>query len=327
MTRFKQAGQSMTEYLVVLGVTGMALIAAADDVTHIFDSVSKNYSTQSQEMNKVQVYDSPLSAFSPPPSTEPGVPEEGNDEDSSLPPPLPTPDVPVLPSLERVYDSSGKYLGQIKNDQLVGDDGVVIATCRRNLDGTCKFVTADGKPIFPDSTTDVEYVDDDGKALPVVAYMNRTGQVAGFAYSYNGKLYSTQSGLTEVTDYARSVKAHKVMRLDENGVPHSTYYSVKNELYNITHTAGDKSQIVELVEVVNPPTTTQWSNVKPYLVMDKNWSQSLLEGAVLTGKDVVFLNSPQIFLNDGLPDGAAVSKVVYDVTSNTWTLLEKQKLR
>ena len=57
MSRLRQLGQSMTEYMVVLGVTGAALLAATGDVTTLFDNVKRSYSTQSSEMNKVQHYD------------------------------------------------------------------------------------------------------------------------------------------------------------------------------------------------------------------------------------------------------------------------------
>ena len=58
-----QRGQSMTEYLVVLGVTGAALLLAGNDVERLFDNVRSSYKSYSSEMNKVQLYNNEAVRF------------------------------------------------------------------------------------------------------------------------------------------------------------------------------------------------------------------------------------------------------------------------
>src|SRR5690606_34922335 len=97
MNRFRQLGQSMTEYMVVLGVTGAALLAATTDVSNLFDNVQRGYRTQSSEMNKVQQYDRYKVSFN---ANEPG---DGDYDDGDTPPADDTelPDVDEqLPSIE-----------------------------------------------------------------------------------------------------------------------------------------------------------------------------------------------------------------------------------
>ena len=76
-----QRGQSMTEYLVVLGVTGAALLLAGNDVERLFDNVRSSYKCYSSEMNKVQLYNNEAVRFLDP------SPDDGFDDGQPESPP------------------------------------------------------------------------------------------------------------------------------------------------------------------------------------------------------------------------------------------------
>ena len=176
-----QRGQSMVEYLVVLGVTGAVLIATLTDVGNIFDSVHNNYSTQSREMMRVQLYDSHrvrYSSAAPVEDYDDGSPEPSNPDYQ-----LPAAELPM-----GLFDEFGELIGRYQDGVYVNDQGEVIATC--NELGVC--VDNDGNAV---SARPVGY---NGKELPLLALYDSNGNMLGFAYFNNGHYYHPISfrGLT-----------------------------------------------------------------------------------------------------------------------------------
>lgn len=338
MSRASQRGQSMTEYLVVLGVTGAALLATTSDVGRIFDNVRNGYENQSREMNKVQAYNNPKVRFNENEST----PEGPGDGDT--PPPfddIPADPASQLPSIELVYDQHGKALGRMKGDTLVDEAGNILAFCQRTESGDCVFVDGDGKVIYPGASSQRRWVDDNGNELPMLALMSG-GNVVGFAYQYKGKYYSSAN--RQLLDPQPTGVSHRPMRTVNDiidGKPQVTAYELGGKLYSIkqtleikpTFTQAQAPQKEELVNVVfTTPPTAKWNGYKPCLVMPADWNALLTNGAPLTSVWESKFNDPSQRLSLGPVKGAGgfvdasasdcggASTVTYDPATAKWTL-------
>ncbi|CDZ95494.1 hypothetical protein [Pseudomonas saudiphocaensis] len=170
--RSRQLGQSMTEYLVVLGVTGAVLVATLTDVENIFDAVHDNYATQSREMNRVQLYDSHRVRYS---EVVPGEDyDDGSTEGSQ-----PDIELPVASLPTGIFDELGNLIGIQDGDRYVDKNGETVATC--DLTGLC--VDGNGNPV---SATPI---DAGGNALTLQALYDAQGNLLGFAYYHNGGYY------------------------------------------------------------------------------------------------------------------------------------------
>jgi hypothetical protein len=342
MSRLRQLGQSMTEYMVVLGVTGVALLAATTDVTQLFDNVHNNYRTQSSEMNKVQRYNNTKVRFNENDS------EEGDYDDGETPDPDDTelPDVDAqIPSIEWVYDQSGNLLGKMDGDTLVDDNGNIIAWCERSNTGDCVFVDGQGNIIYGGASSNRQWVDENGKELPLMA-MTSGGKVYGFAYLYKNKFYSANDRKLidpQPTGFT-TAPMRRVVELDANKVPQTSSYELNGRLYSLGHTLKKpdftnevSSENRELVTVVfvNPP-NSNWANHSPCLVMPGGWNNSIANGSVLTPAQHQSLinkfNDPSIRLGSdgvgGFINGASSSNCggsssvtyTYDPVLSYWTL-------
>ncbi len=320
----------MTEYLVVLGVTGAGLLAATSDVSALFANVQQSYQTQSSEMNKVQIYNNPKLQII---ETER---EEGDGDDGedvpNTPPNNPEADFP--PVLESVYDQSGNFIGYVKDGVLVDNNGKDLATCVRDFSGQCTFVGADGKPIYDGAVTDAQWVDDDGKPLPLLA-LSRGGAVVGFAYLYKDKYHdaSTRKRLSPQPSNLSAVQTRRVSSYDADGKPFSSGYEANGLIYsestvlsgNTQDFSTEKKIEGELVtvEFVDPSLpTNDPKKYKPCVVAKHNWSTSTSAGSNVPGLwgDPLFSN-PSSYI-DTTSAGCNGRHTVRLETDGSWTLVK-----
>jgi hypothetical protein len=342
MNRLRQLGQSMTEYMVVLGVTGAALLAATGDVTRLFDNVHTSYRTQSSEMNKVQRYNNTKVRFNE------NEPEENDydDGDTPTPPDTELPDADAqIPSIEWVYDQNGNLLGKMDGDMLVNEQGEIIAWCRRSETGDCVFVDAQGNIIYGGASSNRQWVDENGNELPLMA-LTSGGKIYGFAYLYKNKFYSANDRKLidpQPTGFT-TAPMRRVVALDDNGVPQTSSYELNGRIYSLEHTLKKPnftneviSENQELVTVVfvNPP-NANWANHSPCLVMPGGWNNTIANGSVLNSLQHQSLidkfNTPSIRLgNDGIGGfingadsgdcgGSSSVTYTYDPVLSYWTL-------
>lgn len=337
MNAARQFGQSMTEYLVVLGVTGAALLAATTDVTTLFDNVDRSYRTQSSEMNKVQLYNSQKVRFN-----ENGASDEDFDDGDTPPPDNGALPDPALPYIELVYDAQGNLLGEMKDGYLLDEQGNPLAFCKRTASGECVFVDENGNIVFPGANTNPKWVDDDGNELSMKA-LTSGGKVYGFAYRYRNKFYSAADRkLLDPQPSGMTAKPmRKVMDLDANGVPQLTGYELDGQLYSLKAITQlkptfDKALDPEKEELVSVAFTTapntNWQGYKPCLVMPKDWNANIASNAQLTGAWEDKFNKPSQRLSiagiqgaGGFIDASAIecrgaSTVTHDPATGKWTL-------
>lgn len=326
MRILNQAGQSMTEYLVVLGVTGAALLASTEDVTKIFDRIGASYSTQSTEMNKVQLYNSHKVRYR---ETLDEVSDEDDDGTPGSPGDIPeTPEVPSLPYIETIYDAQGNLIGQVLDNKLIGADGKEIAGCERTISGECVFVDAQGNIVHSGSTSIPGYVDDKGNALPVVALIKDgdSSTLYGFAYLYNNKLYSLAERKL-ITEYTQGPVAQPIM-IVSGGIPQVSGYAVGDQVYSMASVfvAGKQvraDEVVEWVGVFNVPAqNSKWNKIKPCLLMTANWAGNFNAGMDLAGSAESWFNDPSKnrFLNVEAAGCPANRTVTYDSARQKWML-------
>ena len=299
----KQLGQSMTEYLVVLGVTGAALLAATTDVTNLFSNVQDSYRTQSSEMNKVQIYGSPKF------QTNPITREEGDGDDGDTPQDVPvnnpTRDYP--PVISMVFDSTGKEVGTLnENNEVVDQAGNVVGTCKRITEGPkigqCEFVDPDtGQPI-DGWTIDSQWVDDQGNPLQLHA-LSRGQEVVGFAYFYNNNFYDsvTRKRLDPQPTNLSSVQTRPVTTLDGSGKPfisgreaNGYIYSESSVQLNTQDFSTAKKIEGELVTVTFEDPQLPLSDPKKYkpcVVTENKWNNNMPGFLLNMGAgDELFLN-------------------------------------
>lgn len=338
MNRFRQCGQSMTEYLVVLGVTGAALVATTSDVNRLYSNVRDGYENQSREMNKVQVYNNPKVQFNENESEPEG---EGDGEK----PPTYDEELPdadsQLPSIELVYDQYNKPIGRMKGDTLIDENGDFLAFCQRTPAGDCVFVDADGNILYPGATSQRRWVDENGNELPMMA-MTLGGNVVGFAYLYKGKYYSSAD--RKLLDPQPTGLSAKPMRTTSDildGKVQVTGYELNGRLYSIKQTLEGKPtfdqtqdpQKEELVNVVfNVAPTSNWDGYKPCLVMPAGWNTIYATGDLLSGAWESKFNDPSQRLSLGPIKGAGgfvdasasdcggLSTATYDPVTSKWML-------
>jgi hypothetical protein len=326
----KQLGQSMTEYLVVLGVTGVGLLAATSDVSTLFSNVQQSYQTQSSEMNKVQIYSNPKLQQV---ETER---EEGDGDDGEEVPNTPpkNPDADYPPVLESVYDEFGNFIGYIKEGVLVDNKGKELATCVRDYSGQCKFVNADGDTIYDGAITDPQWVDDDGKPLPLLA-LSKGGAVVGFAYLYNDKYHdaSTRKRLSPQPTNLSAVQTRRISSYGEDGKPFFSGYEANGLIYSEGTVLSGNTQdfstakkiegelvSVEFADSSRP--SNEPKKYKPCVVAKHNWSTSIPAGTNVAGfiGDPLFAN-PSSYI-DTTSAGCNGRHTVRLEANGSWTLLK-----
>jgi hypothetical protein len=295
----KQLGQSMTEYLVVLGVTGAGLLAASGDVNRLFNNVRNNYASQSSEMNKVQLYANPqLQAHPPrpPEHEEPPAPPQPN-------PPGAGPAVEYPPALREVYDAQGNYLGYLnQEDMLVDANNQEVARCEANYSGQCVFRNEQGQIILNGASTDTTWVDDDGKPLPLVA-LSRNGAVVGFAYLYRNQYHDLKSRklLSPQPSNLSASVTRRVISYDASGKTFFSGYEAGALIYSeSTVLSGDSQSFSaakaisgELVSVSYADLNLALAEPKRYppcVVVKHDWSLNLTAAALSSTGDSLFTN-------------------------------------
>lgn len=339
MSRLRQLGQSMTEYMVVLGVTGAALLAATGDVTTLFDNVKRSYSTQSSEMNKVQHYDGYKVRFNE------NDAEDEDYDDGDTPPPDDT-GVPKgdeqLPSIEWVYDANGELLGQMKGDVLEDEQGNILAWCKRTETGDCVFVDENGNIIYGGASSSRQWVDEQGNELPLMA-LTSGGKVYGFAYLYKNKFYSASDRklLDPQPTGFTAAPMRRVVELDGKGAPQTAGYELGGALYSIkstlqaasgfTNVVGSESKELVTVKFASAP-TPEWEGHRPCLVMPGGWNTSVVNGVLVDPSLINKFNDPSIrFGSDGVAgfvnaatssNCGGASSVTYDAGTGLWTLMK-----
>ncbi|KRW61326.1 hypothetical protein [Pseudomonas sp. TTU2014-080ASC] len=329
----KQLGQSMTEYLVVLGVTGAALLAATTDVTELFGNVQDSYRIQSSEMNKVQIYGSPKFQTGTPTRDE----GDGDDGDDTPEVPVNNPVADYPPVITTVFDSTGQAVGTLdRNDKLVDENGKEIAWCRRKTEGPdvgqCEFVDLETNEVIPGYTTGSEWADDQGNPLQLHA-LSRNGAVVGFAYFYNDNYYDAVSRkrLDPQPTNLTGVATRPVISLDENGKPFISGREASGYIYSegsVQESTQDFSQTKKIegelvtLEYENPQLPISEPNkYKPCVVTKNNWSTGTTSGMLNTFGfgDQLFLN-PSSYVDSSSADCNG-GKTVRRLANGDWQIL------
>ncbi|WXL25583.1 hypothetical protein WG219_20160 [Ectopseudomonas mendocina] len=329
----KQLGQSMTEYLVVLGVTGAALLAATTDVTELFDNVQDSYHTQSSEMNKVQLYGNPKF------QTSTAIRDEGDGDDGDRSPEtpvdIPPPDYP--PVITTVFDASGQAVGKLdRNNRLIDENGKEIAWCRPITTpgpnyGQCEFVDTETGEVIDGYSTGSEWADDDGNPLQLLA-LSRGNAVVGFAYLYNDNYYDAVSRkrLDPQPTNLTAVQTRPVISLDGNGKPFIsgreangfiyTESSVQTDTQDFSKTKTIEGELVTVIFENSQLPISEPKKYKPCVVTENNWSTGMNSSLLNTFGlgDQLFLQ-PSSYVDTSSAD-CRTSKTVVLKTDGNWEL-------
>lgn len=297
----RQYGQSMTEYLVVLGVTGAALLAATTDVNQLYQNVRGSYANQSSEMNRVQRYDN--QAFRYNDKQPPG--EDDQDDDPGAPVDGEIPEREYPPFIEDVYDADGNHIGIVKDGYLIDSRGEQVAICQRDNTGGCVFLDENGNVInlYNGASLVTRWVDDQGNELMLQALSNGN-QVMGFAYLYNNKYYDAASlKLLDPQPTGLSASStRKVQAYDNNGKAFLSGYEANGLIYSLSDVLSANGRTYtqamtiagELVTVDfnGQQPSAAWQKYKPCLVRPHNWSNGIANGDVVPGSFTGEFNSP-----------------------------------
>ncbi|TBV09022.1 hypothetical protein DNK34_03580 [Pseudomonas dryadis] len=279
----------MTEYLVVLGVTGAALLAASSDVSLLYDNVRGSYANQSSEMNKVQRYDNQAFRYSE--ADRPIENDEGDPEDPVV---EETPEQQYPPFVEEVYDANGNPIGVIKDGYLLDEQGNQVAICQRDNTGGCIFLDSQGNVIdlLNGASLVTRWVDDQGNEL-VLQALTSGGQVMGFAYLYNGKYYNatTLKLLNPQPTGLAAVNTRKVLTYDSDGKAFMSGYEANGLIYSASDVLSaegshyDRAMSISgellTVDFATQQPDAAWQRFKPCLVLPHNWSDAIDSGDIV----------------------------------------------
>ena len=284
----KQLGQSMTEYLVVLGVTGAALLLAGNDVERLFDNVRSSYKSYSSEMNKVQLYNNEAVRFLDP------SPDDGFDDGQPESPPPTEPQQPVndkLAALDEVYDANGVYVGRLANKKLIDSDGKEIGRDDSVGLSQINLVDLNGQALYPGFSIRQVYVDSTGKPLVLQALANASGEVLGFAYLKDSKYYNAFTGnaLSKQPQGLTPIPTRDVL-------PYAAGYEANGLVYAWDDALGMASSaftsprkiIGELVSLyLTPATEAAWSKHSLCIVRPYGWAAEQVSPLPAAGASVV----------------------------------------
>ena len=302
-----QRGQSMTEYLVVLGVTGAALMLAGNDVERLFDNVRGSYKNYSSEMNKVQLYNNETVRILEP------SPEPPFDDGKPVPPP-PEPELPVgdaLAALYDVYDANGISLGRLVNNELIDASGNVIATYVLDALGHISLVDANGQVLYPGFSISQVFVDSNGKPLVLQALANANGEVLGFAYLDRDKYYNAFTGkaLVKQPEGLTPIATRDVLTYDADGKTFVAAYEAAGLVYargdalaSSSGTFTSASKIIgELVSLyVTSTTEAALSKHSLCIVRSHNWAAGAVTSLPAKGASIAIGSS--VYTQFSAPD-------------------------
>ncbi|PYC25952.1 hypothetical protein DMO17_09810 [Aquipseudomonas alcaligenes] len=292
-----QAGQSMAEYLVALGIGGSIIAAltltpctvagsAKGCVPTLIDALHNNYEGYSAAIGDVQDYGE-VDVAAPPEDEgevedDDSIPGDGGNDD-----PTETP-AESLNKVNYVYDDQGNVIGTVSGSTIYDLDGNVIGEYTYNEETGEQVAVVDGEEITGVSVGSI-FVDEDGNEVPLVAIVVNN-QVVGFAYENDGKYFDPLKGeLTDdVPDGAQAATTRPVMVRDGSGQASLFGYEVDGYIYSLSKVqvsgetyAAAKVPDGELVQMVLTQASTliSWSGYSRCIVRAVNWVDNELNGA------------------------------------------------
>lgn len=300
-----QRGQSMTEYLVALGIGGSIIAALTlapcepagttrGCVPALIDALHNNYEGYSAAIGAVQDYED--IAVADPPSGD-GSTSEDNDSATGGGQDADTPtQAEALNKVNYVYDANGNVVGTVVGDVIYDADGNAIGTYTYNEETGEQVATINGEVISGVSTASV-FVDDEGNEVALKAFVVN-GHVVGFGYEVNGQYYEPLQGeLTEaVPDDAVVADTRPVRVYDSSGNSSVFGYEVGGYIYSLAQVqvAGEtyrsvKSPDGELVQMTltQSDTLSDWSGYSTCIVRSYDWVNSELTLSGYSGSGVV----------------------------------------
>ena len=284
----------MTEYLVVLGVTGAALLLAGNDVERLFDNVRSSYKSYSSEMNKVQLYNNEAVRFLDP------SPDDGFDDGQPESPPPTEPQQPAndkLAALDEVYDANGVYVGRLENKKLIDSDGKEIGRDDSVGLSQINLVDLNGQALYPGFSIRQVYVDSTGKPLVLQALANASGEVLGFAYLKDSKYYNASTGnaLSKQPQGLTPIPTRDVLPYAADGRTPVAGYEANGLVYAWGDALGMASSaftsprkiIGELVSLyLTPATEAAWSKHSLCIVRPYGWAAEQVSPLPAAGASV-----------------------------------------
>lgn len=294
-----QRGQSMAEYLVVLGVSGSIIAgltllpcteagSAKGCIPTLLDALHNNYEGYSAALSDVQDYGDVKVAAPPADEVDTG----GGDNDG-----IPgggtgggdTSQAESLGKVNQLYDANGNLLGTVQGTQIYDLDGKLIGDY--NFDPVTGQQTAviDGKPVTGVSVVGV-IIGKNGDALEIKAFVVN-GKVVGFGYVDDGKYYDALQGsrIQNVPTGVSAVDTRPVKIRDSQGKVSDFGYEVGGYIYSLAkvQVAGDtytttKVADAELVEMRLTETATiaNWNGYSRCVARSLNWVDSELNGTL-----------------------------------------------
>ncbi len=292
-----QRGQSMAEYLVVLGVSGSIIAgltllpcteanSAKGCIPTMLDALHNNYEGYSAAVSDIQDYGDVKVAA--PPADEGGggdgdndeIPGGGDDDGG-------TAQAESLGKVNQLYDANGNLLGTVQGTQIYDLDGKLIGDY--NFDPVTGEQTAviDGKPVTGVNVVGV-IIGKDGDPLAIKAFMVN-GQVVGFGYADDGKYYDALQGtqIVKVPNGVSAVDTRAVKIRDGQGKVSDFGYEVGGYIYSLakvqvaneTYTMA-KVADAELVEMRLTETSTiaSWDGYSKCVARSLDWVDSELNG-------------------------------------------------
>lgn len=293
----RQKGQSMAEYLVVLGVSGSILAAltlvpcseansAKGCIPTMLDALHNNYAGYSAAIGDIQDYgDVEVAA---PPAEDDDDDEEDNDE-------IPgggdddgdTPQPETLGKVNQIYDANGNLMGVVQGTQIYDLEGNLIGDYVFNPETGEQTAVIDGEIVTGVSVVGV-VVGKDGDPLEVKAFVVN-GNLVGFGYVDDGKYYDALQGEeTDKVPNGAEVRDTRVVKIRDSAGKISDFgYEVDGYIYSLAkvqvanETYGSaKIPDAELVEMRLSQLTTiaSWSGYSKCVARGLDWVNSELSG-------------------------------------------------
>jgi hypothetical protein len=297
----RQQGQSMAEYLVVLGVSG-SLIAAltllpCDEansskgcIPTILDALHNNYQSYSASLSGVQDYGA-VALAEPPSSTPPADDDDSDDADQGDQ----TGDTPDSATetlqVQEILDSSGNVIGTLQDGRVIDANGNDIGAYVFDASTGVQTVVIDGQTVVVSLNTLI--IGSDGKTAVLKAFVNAQGQVVGFGYFESGGYYdSTSASKVSVPSGTQAVAIRPVKTRDDQGNDQDYGYEAGGYFYSLksvlTPQGAYTSPLVadgELVEMrlSEPATADAWSDYATCVVREPGWTTRELSGYAGSG--------------------------------------------
>lgn len=291
-----QRGQSMAEYLVVLGVGG-SIIAGLTllpcDQAHsdkgciptLLDALHNNYQAYSAALSDVQDYGH-LAVAAPPDAAGGAQDDDQDDVDLGTAPPVDVGDEIATLQVQQLLDANGNVIGTVKKGRVYDANGKDIG--EYNFDSATGIQTAiiDGKTTVVDLNTVI--VGSDGSPAILKAFVNSSGQVVGFGYYESSSYFDAASASkTKVPTGTVAAPIRKVKIHGNNGLDSDFGYESGGYIYSLVTVLDPKNDYSvpliadgELVEMrlSEPSTASNWNAYSSCVVRPLNWVDNELNG-------------------------------------------------